>query len=72
MAESHFERVTRRGIETRITDAHNAGDSNLANAQLDIYPTGRPRPELSLEVARHAVDAQSRLTLQPPEGVLGE
>lgn len=57
MGESHFERVTRQGIETRIGEALLAGDSNLMNEQLDIWPTGRPRPTVSLEAARYAVKA---------------
>lgn len=43
MEESHFARVTREGIEKRITEAYEAGDMHLVNEQLDIYPTGRPR-----------------------------
>lgn len=53
MSESGFQKVTREGIERSITDAANAGDSNLANDQLDKWPTGHSRKEISLEAAHH-------------------
>lgn len=43
--ESGFSKVTREGIERNIIEALAANDIDLVNAQLDIYPTGRPRPD---------------------------
>lgn len=43
MSESGFHKVVREGIERNIAQALAAGDSDLANAQLDIWPYGRPR-----------------------------
>ncbi len=53
MTESHFERVTRQGIEKNITEAYNAGDSSLANYHLGLYPYGKERPSISTEMAHH-------------------
>lgn len=59
--EAKFNYVTRIGIEKRITEAFNAGDINLANEQLDIYPYGRRRNEISTEevrdIGRHATES---------------
>lgn len=53
MSESSFETTTRQGIEKRIVEAFNAHDINQVNAQLDIYPGGLPRNEVTLETAHH-------------------
>lgn len=51
MSESKFSQVTREGIERNITEAYEAGDINLTNEQLDIYPTGHPRPEIVMDIS---------------------
>lgn len=55
MSETGFEKTTRLGLERAIIDFFNAQDIRSVNEKLDIYPTGRPRSEVSLEVARHAI-----------------
>ncbi len=63
MAESAFQLTTRQGIERDITDSHNKHDSDQVNEKLDLWPYGRERPEVSLEVARYAV---KRLSADQP------
>ena len=53
MTESGFSKVTREGIERNIDEAVNAGDGGLVNYNLDLWPTGRPREEITLEAAHH-------------------
>lgn len=67
MSESHFQRVTRQGIEGNINQAYEKEDMHLVNEQLDIWPYGRPRPAVSLEVARYAL--RRRSSDQPTEEV---
>lgn len=55
MAESHFQRVTRQGIEGNINHDYEAGDMHQVDERLDVWPYGRRRPDVSLEVARYAV-----------------
>lgn len=55
MAESHFQKVTRQGIEGNINHDYEQDDMHRVNANLDIWPYGRRRPNTSLEVARYAV-----------------
>lgn len=57
MSESSFETTTRLGIEKRIVEAFNAHDINQVNAQLDIYPGGLHRNEVTLEAA-HRIASQ--------------
>ncbi len=70
MAESHFQRVTRRGLEGFIKDAVKANDINLVNEKLDIYPTGKKRTGISLEraheVARHVIRRANQPTEPQP------
>lgn len=47
MSESHFAKMTRQGIEGQIKDGFAANDINAVNYQLDQYPTGRKRPDIS-------------------------
>lgn len=61
MTESSFAQVTRQGIEKVASEALAAGDSNLMNAQLDIWPTGHLRPDVSVEAAHHIASQQGRL-----------
>lgn len=67
--ESSFAQVTREGIERTINEAVNAGDMNLADAQLDIYPTGFSRPEISLEqaheIAKHSQPLRKVVAFNP-------
>lgn len=53
MSETHFNIAVRKTIETDLVEAYKAGDSNQVNAKLDIYPGGRPRPNISIEAAHH-------------------
>lgn len=51
MPESPFELQTRQTLERDIAEAQIAGDSNLVNDKLQIYPYGRERPQISDESA---------------------
>lgn len=63
MSESHFQLVTREGIERDISEAQSAGDSNLVNDKLAQWPYGRERPSISEERA-HDI---ARLALVGPD-----
>ncbi len=52
--ESHFEIATRQTIERDITEAYEAGDSNLVNIKLEVWPYGRFR------VLEHLVEVDER------------
>lgn len=60
MLESGFEKTTRLGLEARIRDHFTAGDIKVVDELLDIYPSGRTRPDMSLEQARHAANMAIR------------
>ena len=57
MSETPFQITTRQGIEKTIREASAAGDANLSNAQLDLWPYGRERPPISVEQAHHIATA---------------
>ena len=64
MSESGFHKTTRLGIERSIREAFESGDMQLTNYHLDLYPTGRPRPEMSLELARHVAQLSNIVELR--------
>lgn len=50
--ETPNNKVLRLAREVRIGDYHELGDSRKANADLDSWPYGELRPEISVERAR--------------------
>lgn len=64
MGESHFQRVTRQGIEKNITDAYESNDEALMNHHLQLYPYGKERQPISEELARHIADMSLQDTIE--------
>lgn len=60
MSETPFNKTIRLGLEARLRDHYKAGDVHVVNDLLDIYPTGFPRPEISVETARHVIEMAHR------------
>lgn len=51
--ETPSNKVLREHREERIVDYLNKHDGRNMDAELDVYPYGEPRPEISLEQAHH-------------------
>ncbi len=69
MEESHFERITRQGLEGNMSRDYGEGDMHQVNAGLEKWPYGRDRPPVSLEYAHEIARNAIRRRDQPTEEI---
>lgn len=63
MPETGFETTVKSTIERDIQEAFEAGDMNLVDQKLDIYPYGRERPYISLERAHELAYPMAKVAM---------
>ncbi len=51
IGETPGNKTIRLGIEAKIKDFYANDDIKQVNALLDVYPHGKPRPEIALQIA---------------------
>lgn len=72
MSETYAGKVARQTRERDIGEALVAGDISLVNAKLDHYPYGQRRPDVSLEVARYAIQHADKQPTEEFEAITPE